>query len=331
MSSLPKLSVLDLAPVTSDTPPSHALRRTLDLARLADELGFERYWFAEHHSLCSVASSCPEVLIAHIAAHTRRIRVGSGGIMLPNHAPLRIAEAFQTLAALHPGRIDLGIGRAPGSDQAASMAMRSFGGDKFSALMSEMLALSHGRLPESHPLSSVTVMPTDVPLPPIWILGSSGASAESAGAAGLGYAFASHFSPAPPAAALEDYRRSFKASDQFPEPHTVLAVAVVCAETEEEARDLALTMELTGLRILQGNFQPLASPEEARAHNWSDAERQALRSQRGPSIVGSPDQVRSKLESIASECGANELMLVSNIWNHQARLRSYELVANAFS
>mgnify|MGYP003146601983 CR=1 FL=1 len=329
--SKPALSVLDLAPVTTDTPPSVALRRTVDLALLAERCGYARYWFAEHHSLGSVASSAPEILIAHVASHTKRIRVGSGGIMLPNHAPLRVAEAFQTLAALYPGRIDLGIGRAPGSDRAASMAMRAADGEHFSQLMTEMLALSRGKLLASHPLHSVTVMPTDVPLPPVWILGSSGASAASAGAAGFGYGFASHFSPAPPGPALNAYRSSFKPSDAFPEPHAVLAVAVVCADTQEEAEDLALSMELTWLRITRGEFLPLPSREEARAYPWTDVERESLRRQRGPSIVGTPDLVQEQLQAMAAECGANELMVVSNISDHAARLRSYELLGQAFA
>ncbi|MGQ0698236.1 MAG: LLM class flavin-dependent oxidoreductase [Panacagrimonas sp.] len=326
----PALSVLDLVPVSDDTSPSHAVRRTVDLAQLAERLGFSRYWFAEHHSLPSVTCSSPEVLIAHVAASTQRIRVGSGGIMLPNHAPLRIAEAFHTLEALHPGRIDLGIGRAPGSDQAASRALRSFGGEQFSSLMSELLYLSMARFSPGHPLHKVRVMPDDVRLPPIWILGSSGASASAAGASGFGYSFATHFSPEPAAPAIESYRASFRPSENFPEPHAVLAVAVVCASTDIEARELALSMELLWLRISRGEYLPLPSPEEARAYSWSDGELQSLQRTRGPAIVGSPQTVREKLDAMVRETGANELMIVTNIWSHEARLRSYRLVAEAF-
>ena len=321
------LSVLDLAPVPEGVPPSHAVRRTVDLAQRADRLGFARYWFAEHHSMPSVASSAPEILIGHIACATQRIRVGSGGMMLPNHAPLRLAEAFHTLAALHPGRIDLGIGRAPGSEPGATRALRAFNGEQFSPLMSELLFLSQARFSPGHPLQRVRVMPDDVALPPVWILGSSGASAAAAGASGFGYSFASHFSPEPPAPAIESYRNSFRASDLFPKPHAILAVAAICANTDDEARQLESTMELFWLRMSRGEYLPLPSPAEAMAYPWSEHERESLRRLRGPSVVGTPDSVRRKLETMQQETNADELMIVTNVWSHEARLRSYELLA----
>ncbi|WP_420465076.1 LLM class flavin-dependent oxidoreductase [Panacagrimonas sp.] len=325
----PILSVLDLAPVPDGTPPSEAVRRTVDLARLAEELGFARYWFAEHHSMPSVASSAPEILIGHVAAATRRIRVGSGGMMLPNHAPLRLAEAFHTLAALHPGRIDLGIGRAPGSEPAASRALRAFGGEQFSPLMSELLFLSQARFSPGHLLHKVRVMPDDVALPPVWILGSSGASAAAAGQSGFGYSFATHFSPEPAAPAVRAYRDNFRPSDSFPAPHAILAVAVTCAESEEEAQTLDSTMQLAWLRIARGEYLPLPSPEEAQAYPWSEADRELLRRSRGPSIVGSPQQVREQLLALQADAAADELMVVTNIWSHEKRLDSYRLLARA--
>ncbi len=197
------LSVLDLAPVPTGTTPAEALRRTVDLARLAEKLGYARYWFAEHHGMASVASSAPEILIGHIASATTTLRVGSGGIMLPNHTPLKVAETFRTLAALHPNRIDLGLGRAPGSDGNASRALRAVDGGQFPALLSELLAFT-GQVPfpEHHPLRHVVATPAEVPLPPIYLLGSSGASAHWAGSSGMGYSFASHFSPEPAAPAF---------------------------------------------------------------------------------------------------------------------------------
>ncbi len=325
------LSVLDLAPVPEGTPPSFAARRTVDLARLAERLGFERYWFAEHHSMPMVASSAPEVLIGHVASATQRIRVGSGGIMLPNHAPLRIAEAFHTLAALHPGRIDLGIGRAPGSEAGSSRALRSLSGEQFSPLMSELLFLSQARFSPGHPLAKVRVMPDDVRLPPVWILGSSGASAGAAGASGFGYAFASHFSREPPEPAIEAYRASFQPSELFPRPHAILAVAAICAPTQAEAEHMALTMELVWLRMARGEHAALPSPEEALCYPWSESERLEVRRMRGPSVVGTPAQVAAELESMASRSKADELMVVTNVWNHEARLRSYELIAEVFA
>ena len=324
------LSVLDLAPVPTGTTSAEAARRTVDLARLADRLGYARYWFAEHHSMASVASSAPEILIAHVAAATQRIRVGSGGIMLPNHAPLRIAEAFHTLEALYPGRIDLGIGRAPGSEPAASRALRAFDGEQFPSQLSEMLALSRGELPSGNPLRRVRVMPEGVSLPPIWLLGSSGASARMAGSAGMGYSFASHFSPTPAAPAFAAYREHFNPSAQFPKPHAILGVAVVCAEDEQQAQHLALTMDLARLRINRGEFLPLPSPEEALAYPYTEAEREAVRHYRNMSIVGAPDTVRAQIEAKAQESGADEVMVVSNLHGHAERLRSYELLAEAF-
>jgi len=325
------LSVLDLAPVPSGTPSAEAARRTVDLARLADRLGYVRYWFAEHHGMGSVASSAPEILIAHVAAATQRIRVGSGGIMLPNHAPLRIAEAFHTLEALHPGRIDLGIGRAPGSEPAASRALRAFDGEQFPSQLSELLGLSQGDLPERHPFRRVRVMPDGLRLPPIWLLGSSGASARMAGGAGMGYSFASHFSATPAAPAFAAYRQSFIPSAQFPRPHAILVVAVVCAASEERAQHLALTMDLARLRINRGEFLPLPSPEEALAYPYSAAEREALLHYRQMTIVGTPQAVRAQIEAKARDCGADEVMVVSNLHDHAERLRSYELLAAAFA
>ena len=324
------LSVLDLAPVAEGTPPSQALRQTVDLARLAERLGFVRYWFSEHPSMASVASAAPEILIAHVASATTSIRVGSGGMMLPNHAPLRIAEVFKTLEALHPGRIDLGIGRAPGSEPAASRALRAQGGDLFPQMMSELLTLSRKGYGPGHPYARVKVTPNDVELPPVWILGSSGASASAAGAAGMGYSFATHFSPEPAAPAFQTYRESFRPSAQFPKPHAILGVNVVCAETDAQARHLASTMDLTWLRIMRGEFLPLPSPEEAAAYPWSEAEREQLRYARGPSVIGSPSAVRSEIETMAAHCGADEVMIVTNVYDHAARLRSYELLSAAF-
>lgn len=327
MHRLPPLSVLDLAPVPQGTRPSEAVRRTTDLAQLAERLGYVRYWFAEHHSMPSVASSSPEILIGYVAGATRRIRVGSGGIMLPNHAPLRVAEAFRTLAALYPDRIDLGLGRAPGADLNASRAMRAFNGEDFPHLLAEMQAFTHGRFADEHPFREVRAVPDDVPLPPIWILGSSGASASYAGKAGMGYSYASHFSPAPAAPAFAAYRESFTSSTQFSAPHTILGVAVVCADTTERARYLAATMQLAWLRIRRGQFLPLPSPDEALAYPYTDAEREGVRGYEAMAVVGNVDEVRTRLAAMAADCQADELMIVSNIYDHRERLRSYELLA----
>ena len=209
------LSVLDLVPVRAGVSSGDAMQEAVDLARLCEALGYTRYWFAEHHGMASIASSVPEILIEHIAAATSRIRVGSGGIMLPNHTPLRVAEAFHTLEALHPGRIDLGIGRAPGTDPATSRALRPFDASQFPDQVREMLALSDRSLPPEHPFATVRVVPSDVRLPPIWVLASSGETASFAGTLGLGYGFARHFSPTPPGPAVRAYRQAFRPSARF--------------------------------------------------------------------------------------------------------------------
>ena len=327
----PPLSVLDLVPIPSGADAGEALRRTVDLARLADRLGYRRLWFAEHHGMPSVASSAPEVLVAHVAGATERIRVGSGGVMLPNHAPLLVAERFHTLEALFPGRIDLGLGRAAGTDPAHVRALRSFDAEQFPHQLAELTALSAGAYAADHPFASVRVTPGGVALPPIWLLGSSGASAAFAGARGLGYAFASHFSPTPAAPALRAYRAAFEPSEAFPEPHAILAVAVVCAETDAEARRLASTMELAWARIRTGRFDPLPSPDEALAHAYTPPERAAVEAYRRIAVVGTPDAVRAEIERRAEAAGADEVMVTTNAHGHADRLRSFRLLAEAFA
>src|ERR687885_2557840 len=271
------LSVLDVSPVSAGSSGAQALRNTLGLARLTDRLGYERYWLAEHHNLPSIASSAPEIMIGHVANVTESIRVGAGGIMLPNHPPLKVVVTFQVLEALHPHRIDLGIGRAPGTDPVTAMALRrsrdGVDAEDFPRQFGELLAFSSDGFPEDHPFQSVVAMPSDVGLPPIWLLGSSGYSAKAAGEMGRGYAFASHFSPADPAPAMHAYRQSFEPSRSFERPSAVLAVAVVCAETDERAEQVASSMELALVPMRSGNPRPLPSPEEARAHPYTPAER----------------------------------------------------------
>jgi len=326
------LSILDLVPVGAGTRAADAVRRAVDLAQLAERTGHTRLWFAEHHGMPAVASAAPEVLIAHIAAHTKTLRVGSGGVMLPNHAPLRVAEAFRTLSALHPGRIDLGLGRAPGSDVLATRALRAFDGEQFPALLDELLTWSGERqLPADHPMAALHAMPGDAPLPPIWMLGSSGASAQLAGGLGMGYSFASHFSPTPATPAFEAYRDAFVPSRQFTEPHAILGVAMVCAPTAEEADHLASSMDLAWLRIRQGRFEPLPSPEEARAYPYTETDRRVIAVYRQLAVVGDPAFVADEIERRAKRCGASEVMVVSNLPDPVARLRSHALLAEALA
>jgi luciferase family oxidoreductase group 1 len=328
------LSVLDVSPVSSGSDGAQALRNTLELSRLADRLGYERYWLAEHHNLPSIASSAPEIMIGHVANVTERIRVGAGGIMLPNHAPLKVAETFRVLEALHPERIDLGIGRAPGTDPVTATALRrsqdGLEAEDFPQRFGELLAFSGGGFTEDHPFRSVVAMPSDVGLPPIWLLGSSGYSARAAGEMGLGYAFASHFSPADPSPALLAYRESFEPSDSFERPSAILAVAVICGETNEHAERLATSMELAWVRMRSGNPGPLPNPEEAMAYPYTPAERRLADAYRSMQVVGDPRTVRARIEELAEHTAADEVMVTTNVYDHAERLRSYERLAEVF-
>src|SRR5437899_3750414 len=254
------LSVLDLSPVVTGASGAVSLRNSLDLAKLTDQLGYTRYWVAEHHNLPSVASSAPEIMIGQIAAVTAHIRVGSGGVMLPNHAPLMVAERFKVLEALFPGRIDLGLGRAPGTDPVTSYALRrrqESGDDDFLERFQELLLFESNGFPEGHPFRSVRAMPQDVALPPIWLLGSSGYSAQLAAMVGAGFSFAHHFADHDAVAAMLSYRDRFKPSSARATPYAILACAAVCADREAEAERPAATIELNFVRRSRGEYLPL--------------------------------------------------------------------------
>ncbi|HEY0702058.1 MAG TPA: LLM class flavin-dependent oxidoreductase [Candidatus Acidoferrales bacterium] len=329
------LSVLDISPVPSGSSSSDALRNTLDLATLTDQLGFSRYWLAEHHNTALIASTSPEVMIGHVANVTRRMRVGSGGIMLPNHAPLKVAETFRVLEALHPGRVDLGLGRAPGTDPLTALALRrsreAVYADDFPAQLAELLAFFDDDFPANHPYSKVKAMPEDAQTPEIWLLGSSDFSAQLAASAGLGFAFAHHIQPEPAIRALRFYRDNFKPSRHLAEPRSLIAVSAICAETEEQARELAGPVELMMLRFRQGGrMGKLPSVEEARAYPYSDEEKLAVREGRQRLTVGSPAVVRERLTTLAAQGAADEIMVTTITHSHADRRRSYELLAEAF-
>ena len=332
------LSVLDLSPVSAGSTGAQAVRHSLDLARLADRLGFHRYWLAEHHNLPSLVSSAPEVLVGEIAAHTTRIRVGSGGIMLPNHAPLHVAETFRVLEALHPGRIDLGLGRAPGSDGRAAFALRgsraASNGDDFPDLLDELFMFGGVQpFPGNHPLRTVRALPDDVALPPVTLLGSSDFSARLAARKGLAFGFAHHFSPDWVYAACQAYREGFQpsaAAGGLTRPHLILTVAAVCAETDAAADRLASSLDLFWLRRARGRFEPIPSVEEALAYPYTGDEREFLVGYRQNLFIGSPATVRAGLEELAARTGADEVMVTTNVHDHADRRRSYELLAEAF-
>jgi luciferase family oxidoreductase group 1 len=331
---MPPLSVLDLSFVTSATSGAQALRNTLDLARHADGLGYTRYWVAEHHNLPSIASAAPEIMIGQIAAVTKNMRIGSGGVMLPNHAPLMVAERFKILEALFPGRIDLGLGRAPGTDQITSYALRRRqdikDDDDFLERFQELLLLESRAFPDGHPFHKIYAMPKDVPLPPIWLLGSSDYSAELAAAIGSGFSFAHHFASYDATAAMTSYRAHFNPSHFLQKPHAMLATAVVCAGTDEEADRLAATVDLNIVRRSKGEYLPLASPEEAATYAYSPIDRERAKQNRARVFVGSPNTVKQKLMPLIEATKADEVMITSAIFDHAARKRSYTLMAEAF-
>jgi luciferase family oxidoreductase group 1 len=326
------LSVLDLSPVAAGMSGTTALRNTLDLAPLAERLGYTRYWVAEHHNIPSIASPAPEIMIGQIAALTNRIRVGSGGVMLPNHAPLMVAERFKVLEALFPGRIDLGLGRAPGTDPVTSYALRRRQGndDDFLERFQELMLLETRAFPEGHPFGRIVPMPADVPLPPVWLLGSSDYSAELAAAVGLGFSFAHHFASHDAAAAMRAYRERFRPSQQCERPYAILAVAVVAAETDDEAERLASTIDLNWVRRAQGEYLPLASPEDALAYPYTPIDRRRIAANRERLFVGKPSTVRDRLHPLIEATRADELMVTTMIYDHAARRRSYELLALEF-
>lgn len=353
------LSVLDLVTVGQGSTASQALRTGVEIAQLAERRGFHRYWVAEHHSMPGVASSSPAVILAHTAAHTERIRLGSGGVMLPNHAPLVIAEQFGTLEAMAPGRVDLGLGRAPGTDGATAAALRrterlnegAMGsplversrdlGEDFPQQLAELTRFLDDDFPDGHPYARIHAVPGPVQAtseggvqsparPPLWLLGSSGFSARLAGMLGLPFAFAHHFSAQNTIPALELYRESFKPSAVLDAPYALIGVAALAAEDEREARRQVLTGALSMLRLRSGRPGLVPTPEEAEAYAFTPMEREFVDSWLVNIVHGTADEVRTGLDDLAKRTGADELMITANAHGGEARLRSYGLIADAY-
>jgi luciferase family oxidoreductase group 1 len=317
------LSVLDLAPVVEGSDVATALRNSLDLAQHVEGWGYNRIWFAEHHNMPGIASAATSVLIAHVAAGTSTIRVGAGGIMLPNHSPLVIAEQFGTLGSLHPGRIDLGLGRAPGTDQATMLALRVHhpGSDTFPQDVQELRFLL-GDPVERQRIRAIPGMGTHVP---IWILGSSLYGAQLAAALGLPYAFASHFAPDALLPALEVYRAQF----QGERPYAMVACNVICAESDDEARRLFTSQQQAWTNIIRGRRGQLPPPIDDIEAHWSPEEKAHVSRTLARSFVGSPATVRAGLEAFVAETGADELIVATGVHDHAVRLRSYELLVSS--
>jgi luciferase family oxidoreductase group 1 len=329
-----RLSVLDQAPIPQGSSGGDALRNSLDLAKLADRLGFHRYWVAEHHATPMLACASPEVLIGPIAEATARMRVGSGGVMLPHYSPLKVAESFSMLAGMHPGRIDLGLGRAPGSDQRTAYALqrdrRSLAPDDFPQQLAELMGYFEGTIPADHPFAALAAtLPGKPEMPEIWLLGSSAQSGIWAAEQGLPYMFADFISPGG-ASIMARYRSEFAASQRCPEPRSAIAVSAICATSDEEAWRLSASWRMGSLALRSG--QPIAVPpvEEA-LFSLKDQAGSEDASPAGRRLVfGSPEMVRSGIEAVAREYEASEVMIVTIVHGHGARRRSYELIARAF-
>lgn len=326
------LSVLDLSPVTSGRPPASALHDSVALARAVEGLGYRRHWVAEHHSSPAVVSA-PAVLVGAVAAATSTLRVGAGGIMLPNHSPLQVAETFRALEALHPGRIDLGLGRAPGTDGRTALALRrsrqALAADDFDEQYAELRGYVEGFAP-GHPFAGITAMPTGVPLPPVWVLGSSDHGARVAAALGTGYAYAGHFGVLDPAEPLRTYRESFVPSPQRAAPHALLSVAAVVAADADRAEELARAATLATVRLRLGAPAPLPTPEEAAAHRWTLAERNTAGRLGDHLLAGTAQDVAGRLAQLARRTGADEFLVVTNVHDQAERVASYELLAQAW-
>lgn len=325
------LSVLDLSPISTGSTRADALAQSTALARHVEALGYQRYWVAEHHNMPGVASSSPAVLIAHLAAHTERIRVGSGGVMLPNHPPLVVAEQFGLLESLHPGRIDLGIGRAPGTDPRTAAALRrspdGLNAEQFPQELLDTVAYLGGT---GGPDAGVDFTPRPGVVPAVWLLGSSSYSAQLAGLLGLPFTFAHHFSAASTLPALAAYRSHFRPSSFLLEPHVMLAVSVIAADSTAQARRLATSGELSFVRLRSGRPSTLPSPQEALAYPFTPGERQLLDSRGRSAIVGDADGVKASLEALLVATHADELMVTTMVHDPDARVRSYDLLAKVW-
>ncbi|WLR46379.1 LLM class flavin-dependent oxidoreductase [Halobacillus litoralis] len=318
-----KFSVLDLAPVIEGGTPADSFRNTVDLAQHVEKWGFTRYWMAEHHNMPFIASSATSVAISHVLHHTDSIRVGSGGVMLPNHAPLVVAEQFGTLETLFPGRVDLGLGRAPGTDGMTARALRrnlDSDPNEFPAMLDELRGYFDG----DHHIRAIAGEGMDIP---VWLLGSSGFSAQLAGQLGLPFSFASHFSPNNTRGALNLYRSSFQPSEVLDEPYVMVGVNVIAADTDEEAERLATSLQQQFLNLVRNTNHLLQPPVDDMDEVWTAQEKAALRQQLGASVIGSKETVREKLKKFQAETEADELMVISQIYDHSARLRSYEIIS----
>jgi luciferase family oxidoreductase group 1 len=334
-----RLSVLDQSPVAEGGRPADALQNSIGLARRVDELGYKRFWMSEHHAMDTLACTAPEIMLSRIGAETKRIGIGSGGIMLPHYTPLKVAEVFRTLYGLYPERVDLGLGRAPGGGPMESLALRRSRKtpleDDFPDQVSELLAFLEDGFPQGHPFGRVKAMPAPAPGPEyrgpeVWMLGSSMWSSAAAVEFGLPYSFAHFFSPVKTRDAIEAYMRNFRLGIRAERPEATVAVGVICAETAEEAEYLASSVKLLQRRIRLGDRKPVASPDDALRELRTMGEMVMEEGEWPRYFVGTPAVVKEKLEQMAGELGIGELIVNTIVWDQQKRLKSYELLAREF-
>jgi luciferase family oxidoreductase group 1 len=326
--------VLDLAVVAENSSVGTALHNSIDLAVRGERLGYRRYWVAEHHNMPGIASSAPAVLLAHAASATSTIRIGSGGVMLPNHAALVVAEQFGTLEALHPGRIDLGIGRAPGTDQLTMRALRRRFADAvereddFPQQLIELMGYFTGVFPDGHPYGSITAVPGRGSAPELWLLGSSTYSAQLAGVLGLPFSFAHHFASENTMAALEAYHHSFRPSEVLDAPHTMLGVSVIVADDDRRAEWLAGPGLLSWVRLRSGRPARMPSPEDAAEYHFTPMEREVARTRRSSQVIGGAESMQQQLLELIARTAVDELAVTTMVHGHSDRVRSYELLAD---
>jgi luciferase family oxidoreductase group 1 len=329
------LSVLDQSPVRQGVTPREALLETIELAKHCEALGYRRYWLAEHHATPALAGSAPEIMIARIAAETRRLRVGSGGVMLSHYSSLKVAEQFRMLETLYPGRIDLGIGRAPGSDQLTAAALAhgpgALGIEYFPNQIADLIGYLEHTMPGEHPFSRIHLMPDGATLPEIWILGSSDQSAIFAAYFGRAFSFAHFITDEGGHQIMATYRAQFRPSERLAAPQASVGVFVICAESEKRAEYLAASRDLSRLRQRQGHPMPFPSPEAALAYPYTEIERRFVEHSRGRQIVGTPDTVKGELEALAETYGIDEIVVLTITHDFAARKRSYTLLADAFA
>lgn len=328
-----RLSILDQSPIISGHTPAQAIHETIKLAQAAERMGYHRYWLAEHHAIAALADPCPEILVARVAAATSTIRVGTGGVLLPYYSPFKVAEQFRMLEALYPGRIDLGIGRAPGGDQMTALAMgegRYHGAEHFPEQVQFLAAYLDDALPADHPFAKVKAMPAGPTAPQIWLLGSSDYSGALAAQLGLRFAFAHFISAQGGDAVMHDYKRNYQASEREPAPQALLCAFVICADTAEEAERLAGSIALRRLNTDYGVNAPVPNHEEAANYPYTEADRRRIAHHRGRVVLGTPATVQDKLLKMKEMFEADELMVITITGDYDSRMNSYELLAESF-